>query len=128
VKRNDVPLTALCAVLLIHEALRAQEAQRPAGGGLFEVLFLFVIPFILIFYVFFIRPQQKEQKKRREMLNAVEKGDRIRTIGGIYGKVTNVTDEHITLLVDEKNDVKIKVLKRAVASIKGKTEDVDTFD
>jgi preprotein translocase subunit YajC len=79
----------------------------------------------VIFYIFFIRPQQKEQKKRRQLLDSVEKGDRVRTIGGIFGKVTNITGDKVTLLIDEKNDVKIKILKRAVASIKGKTEDME---
>ena len=116
---------AACAYACIHSSMFAQNAPPKKSGGIMEILLLFILPFIVIFYLFFIRPQKKEQKKRKEVLSSVEKGDRIRTIGGIHGKVTNVTDEQITLLIDENKDVKIKLLKRAVASIKGKTEDIE---
>ena len=116
---------AACAYACIHSSLFAQDGTGKKPGNLMEILVLFILPFIVIFYLFFIRPQKKEQKKRQEVLSSVEKGDKIRTIGGIFGKVTNVTDEQITLLIDENKDIKIKMMKRAVASIKGKTEDID---
>lgn len=109
----------------VHASLFAQNAPGKKPGGLMEILLIFVLPFLAIFYLFFIRPQKKEQKKRKELLSSVAKGDKVRTIGGIYGKVTNVTDKDITLLVDENSNIKINMLKRAVASIKGKTEDMD---
>lgn len=121
-------ISAAAVQACIHASLFAQDApaKKPGGGGgLMEILLVFVLPFLAIFYLFFIRPQKKEQKKRQELLTAVEKGDRVRTIGGMHGKVIQVTDKDITLLVDENNNTKIKMLKRAVASIKGKTEDMD---
>ena len=105
-----------------------QEAPQQRPGGIVEIFLLFVVPFIVIFYFFFIRPQKKEQKKRREMLESVEKGDRITTIGGIMGRVVHLTDDTVTILIDEKQDVKMKLVKRAVASIKGKTEDIDNTE
>ena len=116
---------AACAYACIHSSLFAQEAPAKKPGGIMEILVLFILPFIVIFYLFFIRPQKKERKKRQELLSSVEKGDSVRTIGGIFGKVTNVTDEQITLLIDENKDIKVKMMKRAVASIKGKTEDIE---
>lgn len=109
----------------VHASLMAQNQPGKKPGGLMEILLLFILPFIVIFYFFFIRPQKKEQKKRQELLSAVEKGDIIRTIGGIYGKAVKVADEEVTLVIDEQKDVRITVLKRAVASIKGKTEDIE---
>ena len=68
-----------------------QNAPGPSGlGGLG-----FFLPLILIFVVFYfliIRPQQKREKKRKAMIEAIRKGDRVVTAGGIHGKVHQVED------------------------------------
>jgi preprotein translocase subunit YajC len=77
------------------------------------------MPFILIMVVFYflmIRPQQKRQKAHQTMLDAIKRGDNIVTNGGLIGKVTGVTDENLT--VEIAQDVKVKVLRSAIASIK----------
>lgn len=53
----------------------------------------------IIFYFFLIRPQRKKDKKVKEMLAALKPGDRVTTIGGIYGTIVSVKDETITLSV-----------------------------
>ena len=84
-------------------------------------LLTMILPFgllILLMYFLMIRPQQKAEKKKREMLNAVKKDDNIVTIGGIYGTVTDVNDEEdiVTIAVGpEKTRFMIK--KSAIASI-----------
>ena len=63
-----------------------------------------VLPMVLmvaIFYFLLIRPQRKKDKKVKEMLNNLKKGDRITTIGGIYGTIMNIKDETITLAVGQ---------------------------
>lgn len=73
------------------------------------------LPLILMFailYFLLIRPQQKQQKKRREMLSNLQKGDKIITIGGIYGEITNIREDRIFLKVAE--NVEIKVTRQAV--------------
>jgi preprotein translocase subunit YajC len=55
---------------------------------------------VVIFYLFFIRPQQKKQKDTKKFIEEVKKGDRIVTVGGIHGKVVNVEDDTITIDVD----------------------------
>ncbi|NLD82909.1 MAG: preprotein translocase subunit YajC, partial [Clostridiales bacterium] len=56
---------------------------------------------IAVFYFLLIRPQRKKDKKVKEMLAALKKGDRVTTIGGIYGTIMNIKDETITLAVGQ---------------------------
>jgi preprotein translocase subunit YajC len=67
---------------------------------------------IVVFYFFMIRPQVKRQKDLRNFRDSLQKGDKIITTGGIYGKINNITDNIIT--VDVGNNVIIKVDKSAV--------------
>ena len=65
-----------------------------------------LLPFLLIFVVFWfilIRPQRKKDKQVKEMLNNLKAGDRVCTIGGIYGTITGIRDEDITLSVGSQN-------------------------
>ena len=64
------------------------------------------LPLILIFVVFWfmlIRPQRKKDKQVKEMLNNLKAGDRICTIGGIYGTITGLKDDTVTLSVGKDN-------------------------
>lgn len=66
--------------------------------------FMSLLPIILIFaafYFFLIRPQQKRQKERVNMLNALKKGDRVITIGGLHGSIVDLTEEKVTLKVSD---------------------------
>lgn len=67
----------------------------------------------VIFYFLLYRPQQKEQKKRTEMLNSLKKGERVVTIGGIYGTITALSEKTVTLKIAEK--VEIDVSRTAVS-------------
>jgi preprotein translocase subunit YajC len=63
-----------------------------------------LIPLILMFVVFYfllIRPQQKRQKERMAMLNALKKGDKVITIGGIHGTIVDLTEDRVTLKVSD---------------------------
>ena len=65
-----------------------------------------MLPMVLIFVVFYfflIRPQRKKDKKVKEMLNNLKAGDRICTIGGIYGTIVNIKDDTVTLAIGQKN-------------------------
>ena len=65
-----------------------------------------VLPLVLmgvVFYFMLIRPQRKKDKKVKEMLDNLKSGDRVTTIGGIYGTIMNIKDETITLAVGQKN-------------------------
>jgi len=75
----------------------------------FESLGPFV-PLILLFVVFYfllIRPQQKQQKARKEMLSALKKGDRVVTIGGIHGVIKEIDDTTMSLRVADNLNLKL---------------------
>lgn len=77
----------------------------------------FIIMMVLIFVVmwfFMIRPQQKKQKELAKFRNELKRGDKIVTIGGIYGEVDEVDADKPTILIKVAPDVKLKVDKSAV--------------
>jgi preprotein translocase subunit YajC len=61
-----------------------------------------------LLYFLFIRPQKKEQEKRQSMLAALKKGDRVITIGGMYGTIVEITDKVVVLRVADKVEVKFQ--------------------
>lgn len=77
-----------------------------------------ILAFIAIMYFLMIRPQQKREKERREMLNSLAKGDKVVTSGGMYGTVVDLSEEKVTLRVDDK--VEIDFIRGAVAQIVSK--------
>ena len=77
-----------------------------------------VVPFILIiaiFYFFIIRPQNKKQKETEKMINALKKGDKVVTIGGIHGVVFAVKEATVVVKVDD--GAKIEFTKSAIAKV-----------
>jgi preprotein translocase subunit YajC len=82
---------------------------------------LMIVALFAIFYFFLIRPQQKKAKAHQEMLQAIRKGDRVFTTGGILGTVTGVADKFLTLEISEK--VRVRVLR---ANIAGKESEAET--
>jgi preprotein translocase subunit YajC len=95
----------------------SQGGSSPASG------FLGLIPFVLIFvlfYVLMILPQQRQRKKHQAMLTALKKGDRVVTSSGLIGSVTNIHDDVVTLQIAD--NVKVKLLRSAVASLRADGE------
>ncbi|HOK10498.1 MAG TPA: preprotein translocase subunit YajC [Candidatus Hydrogenedens sp.] len=80
-----------------------------------------ILAFIAIMYFLMIRPQQKREKERREMLNALTKGDKVVTTGGMYGTVVDLSEDKVTLRVDDK--VEIDFVRGAVAQIVSKANE-----
>ncbi|MPW24556.1 preprotein translocase subunit YajC [Alkalibaculum sp. M08DMB] len=92
-----------------------------------ENLYTFIpLIFVFVFFYFFIiRPQNKQQKKIQNMRNSLQKGDKIVTIGGFYGKVLNFKDDAITLELKPDN-VKVQITKAAVAEVLNREEELET--
>lgn len=99
-------------------ALFMQPQQGDGGGGITSTLIMFGLIF-LIFYFMIIRPQQKRQKERQKMLDAIKKGDKVITAGGVHGTVVGVEDR--TILVQIADNVKVKVERGSVSSIVGES-------
>lgn len=83
-----------------------------------------LIVIFIIFYLIVIRPQQKKDKERRNMLNSLKEGDQVITVGGIYGNILDIKDDVITLDVGDK--IKIKITLSAVGSVIKKNEEEET--
>ena len=90
--------------------LQAQGAQGGQGGGLTMLLMLALI--FVVMWLFMIRPQQKRQKQLNEFRNNLSKGDKVVTVGGIYGTIVEVNENKVLLEIDK--DVKIKVDKASL--------------
>ncbi|MGW8394978.1 preprotein translocase subunit YajC [Pseudoduganella sp. HUAS MS19] len=91
-------------------------AQTAADAGAMGSLTTFA-PLILMFVVMYflmIRPQQKRAKEQKAMMEALAKGDEVVTIGGILGKVTKVTEQHVTIEVSQGTEVVVQ--KHAISS------------
>ena len=81
---------------------------QAAGSSGMEGGFMQFIPFVIMFVVLYflmIRPQMKRQKEQRAMMDALAKNDEVITNGGLLGKVTKVTEQYVTLEIDEGTEV-----------------------
>ena len=89
--------------------------ETPAASGEPSALmqFLPLLLILVVFYFFFIRPQQKKAKDQKKFREALKKGQKIVTIGGIHGKILEVKDT--TVIIEVGNGVKMTVEKSAVA-------------
>jgi len=83
--------------------------QTATGGANGAGSLIMLVAIIAIFYFFMIRPQQKRQKEINEFRKALKKGDKVLTVGGIYGKIAEV--QETTVLLEISNGVLIKVDK-----------------
>lgn len=83
-----------------------------------------IIPlgFLAIFYFLLIRPQQKKEKKIREMRSNLKVGDEIVTIGGIHGKIIKLKDDMVTIEVGA-DKTKLPVARWAIGNVVAKTAD-----
>ncbi len=96
---------------LMNILLFMPPAEGEEGGGIMSFLPLILI--VLVFYLFFIRPQMKKSKDQKKYREALKKGDKIVTIGGIHGKIVEVQERTFTIEVEGQN--KLKVERTAVA-------------
>jgi preprotein translocase subunit YajC len=95
--------------------MAAPEGGGGSSGGAAFLQFVPFIAIIAIFYFLIIRPQNKKQKDTQRMLDALKKGDRVVTIGGIHGVIQTVRDHSVILKVDD--NVKLEFNRSAISSV-----------
>ncbi len=97
---------------------QAAQQQPSAGEGLLRMLPMFGMIFIVMYFLM-IRPQQKQRKERDTMLGALKKNDHVLTNAGFYGIVKQIKpeDPDLTLCIDERKDVCIRVSKSSIAGL-----------
>lgn len=88
----------------------AQQAPGKAGGMASSLLMIGLL--IVVFWLFFIRPQSKKAKEQQKFRDELKKGDKVVTIGGFHGKITEVK-EH-TVMVSLAPDVEVELEKSAL--------------
>ena len=91
-------LNALFGISAAMAETTTSTATSMDASSLISMLLSMVV-IVVVFYFILIRPQRKKDKKVKEMLDALKPGDRVCTIGGIYGTIASIKDDTITLLV-----------------------------
>lgn len=107
---------------MMWESMAWAEGTAGSGGAAGGLLSL--VPFVLIFVIFYfllILPQQKKQKQLKVMLDALKKGDKVVTASGIWGTVTNLGKETVTLQIAD--NTKIKIQREHIARLRADEED-----
>lgn len=103
-------------VRMLPTLMAAPEgAAGTSGSGQLVTTIITFGLVILIFYFLIIRPQNKKQKETKRMLAALKKGDKVVTIGGIYGTIQTVKDHSLILKVDD--NTKLEFSKNSVSNV-----------
>ncbi|PKP00294.1 MAG: preprotein translocase subunit YajC [Bacteroidetes bacterium HGW-Bacteroidetes-8] len=87
------------------------QQTAEAGSGNWSFLVMMGLIFVVM-YFFMIRPQQKKQKELAKFRSSLEKGDKVVTLGGIYGVVVEVKEQYVLVEVD--SNVKLRIDKSAI--------------
>ena len=91
-----------------------QQEAAAAQGSSFVTIGMFVLIFV-IFYFFIIRPQNKKQKETERMINAIKKGDKVITIGGLHGEVSAVREKTFVIKVEDGS--KMEFSRSAISTV-----------
>ena len=93
------------------------QAAQPQGGG--TSFFIMMVVFFVIFYFLLIRPQQKQAREHKEMIESLSKGDEVVTSGGVLGRISKIGDSFIFLEVAENLEIKVERNSIARVMVKG---------
>jgi len=104
---------SIAAMLASTTSAFAADAPAASGNGFTQLIPLILI--MVIFWFLLIRPQQKRAKEHRGMVEALKKGDKVMTNGGIFGVISEVNDD--ALKVEIADGVRIKIQRDAVAAL-----------
>ena len=92
-------------------------ANNNSGGFGGMQLVIPVVLFMAVMWLFMSSGQRKEKRKRAEMLEALQKGAKIETVGGIFGTIVEVREDELVVKVDEKNNTRLSFAKNAVKHV-----------
>lgn len=112
---------------LFNTVAYAEAAGTPtnAAGDAISMVIMIVV-MIAIFYFLMIRPQRKKDKQVKNMLDSLKVGDRICTIGGLYGTIKRIKDQDITLAMGSLEN-EIVIARWAVRSVENKKTENDSM-
>lgn len=96
---------------MINEYVILMTGGQQQGG---IMSFLPLVAIVVVFYFFMIRPQMKKAKDQKKYIESLKKGDKILTIGGIYGKIVEVKED-ATIIMEVEDGSKMRISKNAVS-------------
>ncbi len=104
-------------MLGLRVALAPLFAQQDGSGA--AMLPLYVLGFLAITYFLLLRPQRQQEQKRRAMIDALKKNDKVVTSGGIYGTVTSVdaAADRVVIRIDDEKGVKVTLARSSVTRV-----------
>jgi preprotein translocase subunit YajC len=105
-----LPVTVLASATPL-----AQAAAAPTGSQPIIMNIVFIGSMVVIFWFLILRPQKKQQDQRKKMLEAIQRGDRVLTTGGLYGTVKDIKGEVMVIMIAE--NVKVEVAKGAIQAV-----------
>ncbi|MGC8740771.1 MAG: preprotein translocase subunit YajC [Candidatus Sumerlaeaceae bacterium] len=108
-------------IAMVGQASGAAQARPSPQDSLFSMILMFAAIGV-IFWLLILRPQRREQQRAEQMRNAIKKGDRVVTIGGIHGVVTSVDQSNNIVTVQVDRNTKIDFSKQAIATVIPKEE------
>jgi len=91
----------------------AEQAQAAPGGGFGGLIFLLVV--LVLMWVMLFLPQRRQEKKHKEMISSLKKGDKIVTSAGIIGKIVSISNDTIRIATGDRTE--IDITKNAVAGV-----------
>ncbi len=107
------------APLIATLVAAAQDPSPTSTGGLKDLLPIF-FALAVFFYLIVLRPQKKERQQRQGMLDSMKKGDRVVSIGGVHGKITDLDEVKKTVTVDVGSKVTLKFSRTAIQTVEPK--------
>ncbi len=112
-------LFALATLFADDKAPAGGAGARPAGDPTFMISM--VVVFAAFWYFILYRPTKRERARQAALLAAIKKNDRVLTVSGIYGVVTNVNKEsnEVTLRIDESTGAKLRVTFNSISQVLG---------
>ena len=87
------------------------KQQKPQS--MMSTIILFGLMFVVLYFMLFRGPK-KQQQKHKQMIQSLEKNDKVRTIGGVYGTIVDIRENEVVLKVDESNNTKIRLAISAI--------------
>ncbi|MEX0886967.1 MAG: preprotein translocase subunit YajC [Phycisphaeraceae bacterium] len=91
------------------------QTQGQGDGGWGPLVIFFLLMVVLL--IFMMGGQRREKKRRTAMLQALDKGDKIQTVGGILGTIVEVRDDEIVVKVDENTNTRLRLSRSAIQSV-----------
>ena len=104
---------------ILAEAAGTSSAPTGGGPGISPVSIICILGIVAVFYFMIFRPEKKRKQQHSDMLNKLERGDQVVTIGGLYGEVQTVSpkEDYVILLVDRERGTTLKFRRAAIQAV-----------